>query len=108
MPMITLQSPGQRVAAFAIDGSTITIEGLVIDCAAHQQDEAVTLEVRRGSDGKPIIGGDGSYIAIVRIPARRYDEQTGGTDPMTGEPTAVRVPQPLDPDAVELILWPAA
>lgn len=106
MPMITLQSPGQRVAAFAIDGARITVDGLTIDGAAEQRDEAVTLEVRRGPDGRPMLGGDGTYIATLRIPARQYAEQPGEADPMTGEPAILRVPQPLDPDAVELILWP--
>lgn len=107
MPMITLMSPGQRVAAFAIDGSRITLGGLTLDCAEHQRDEAVTLEVR-GSAAAPTLGGDGPYLATIRIPARQYTEQAGAPDPMTGVPTLERVPLPLDPDAVELILWPAA
>lgn len=105
MPMITLMSPGQRVAAFAIDGSRITLGSLSLDCAEHQRDEAVTLDVR-GSASAPMLGGDGPYLASIRIPARQYAEQQGATDPMTGEPAIERVPLPLDPDAVELILWP--
>ena len=105
MPMITLMSPGQRVAALAIDGSHIAIGGLTLDCAGHQRDEAVTLEVR-GTASAPTLGGDGPYLATIRIQARQYTEQAGAPDPMTGVPTLERVPQPLDPDAVELILWP--
>lgn len=107
MPMITLMSPGQRVAAFAVDGGRITIGGLVIDCAEHQSDEAVTLEVR-GSANAPALGGDGQYLATVHIPARQYAAQEIAPDPVTGAPAIERIPLPLDPDAVELILWPIA
>lgn len=107
MPMITLKSPGQRVTAFSVDGANVTIAGVQIDCAAEQRDEAVTIEVRGDSSGAHI-GGDGPYLATITIPARQYTEQPGAVDPMTGEPTIERVPLPLDPDAVEIILWPVA
>ena len=45
---------------------------------------------------------------LVRIPARRYTEQPGDIDPMTGEPTVVRVAEPLDANAVSVELWPFA
>ena len=100
MPQIHLKQPGLPVADFAVYGAVVTVAGVAIDCAARQQDGAVVLEIRSNETG-PGEGGDGAYLAQIAIPARRFDESE--TDD-----GVQRRPQPLDPNAVAITLWPAA
>lgn len=100
MPQIHLKQPGLPVADFAVYGTVVTVAGVAIDCAARQQDGAVVVEIRL-SDLGPSEGGDGAYLAQIAIPARRFDE-------IETEDGVQRLPQPLDPNAVEITLWPAA
>jgi hypothetical protein len=105
---INLKQDGQPVADFSVSGANVTIAGVAIDCAARQQDIAVTVEVRQNLGG-PSEGGNGAYLAQIEIPARRYETNT--TIPAEGEdeqPTEVSEPLPLDPNAVVVTLWPTA
>lgn len=108
MPMTTLIQPGALIAPATIAADRLIIGDVTIDYAAEQQDAAVEIIVRHNA-GKFMRDGDqGAIVAIVRIPARRYTEQPGDIDPMTGEPTVVRVAEPLDSNAVSVELWPFA
>lgn len=103
MPLIILIEPGQPVANFAVDGTTVTVAGIAVDCAAAQRDEAVTVEIRDNA-GTPGIGGDGAYLATIRIPTARYAPADGGE----GGESSPEIPLPLDPNTIEITLWPTA
>lgn len=103
MAQITLKQPGQPVADFAVSGAVITVAGVTVDCAERQLDTSVQIEIRT-ADGGAIEGGDGAYLAQIMIPARRYDEVPGETEE---DPVEI-VPAPLDPNAIEIVLWPTA
>ena len=107
MPIINLVNPGQQVAAFGVDGHIVTIAGLAIDCADRQEDQLVTIEVREDS-GAVQEGGPGAFLAVVEIPARTYTTQkTGETDSETGLEVSEQVADDLDPNAINITLWPA-
>ena len=112
MPQIVLKQPGQPVADFAFSGNTVTVAGVSVDCAARQLDTAVTVEVRANKTG-PGEGGNGAYLAQIAIPARRYTT-VESTAPVVsvaggmGQSAATQVPVPLDPNAVQVTLWPTA
>jgi len=106
MARIMMIEPGAPAPEFSVTGTMVTVEGVVVDCAAAQQDSAVTVEVRN-NNGVVEIGGDGPYLATIRIPARRYvDEATSETDPQTGAPVMVKVAQSLGVNDFEVTLWP--
>lgn len=100
MSQIHLKAAGQPVADFAVSGAIVTVAGVAIDCAERQQDIAVTIEIR-ANQGGPSEGGDGAYLAQIAIPARRYDD-------IETDDGVQHEPQPLDPNAVEITLWPTA
>ena len=108
MAHITLQSPGQPVADFGVSGATISIAGTSIDCAALQTDSRVLINVAKDKAGAVKINpkSGGACLAIIRIPAKQYQEVEGDPDPQTGEPTIVRTEVPLDPNAISVELWP--
>ena len=106
---IILKQDGQPVADFSVSGANVTVAGVAIDCAERQQDIAVTVEVRQNIGG-PSEGGNGAYLAQIEIPARCYETVIV---PAEGEgedeqPTELREPLPLDPNAVVVTLWPTA
>lgn len=101
---ITLKQPGQPVADFSVRGAVIDVAGVVVDTAARQEDIAVMIEIRNNG-GTPAEGGDGAYMAQIEIPARRYVEHEIKEE--DGSTTASRDAIPLDPNAVEVTLWPA-
>lgn len=108
MAHITLQSPGQPVADFGVSGATITIAGTAIDCDALQADSQVLINVAKDKAGTIKLNpkNGGACLAIIRIPARQYQEIAGEPDPQSGEPTIVRAEIPLDPNAISVELWP--
>jgi hypothetical protein len=108
MAQIKLKQAGQPVADFSVAGALITVAGVIIDCAARQNDGAVSVEIR-GSAAGAAEGGDGAYLAQIAIPARRYilveaisAEDEGGM----GQSISMQEPVPLDPNAIEITLWP--
>lgn len=96
MAQIRLIHPGQPVADFAVSGTRVSVAGLTLELADHQQDASVTLEVRSQA-GTARLGGEGAYLAHIELPPALYDH--------SGD-TPVR--QPLDPHAIVLTLWPTA
>lgn len=104
---INLKQDGQPVADFSVSGTNVTVAGVAIDCAARQQDVAVTVEVRQNLGG-PSEGGNGAYLAQIEIPARRYETNTIPAEGEDEQPTEVSEPLPLDPNAVVVTLWPTA
>lgn len=98
MAQILLKQPGQPVADFAVAGAVISIAGIIVDCAERQNNGTVNVEIRRNADGAGV-GGSGAYLAQIAIPARRYAmvEADRGESP---------VAVPLDPNAIEITLWP--
>ncbi|PIQ51118.1 MAG: hypothetical protein COW02_16410 [Comamonadaceae bacterium CG12_big_fil_rev_8_21_14_0_65_59_15] len=104
MPQITLKQPGQPVADFAFSGALVTVSGVAIDCAARQSDSLVTVEIRGNKTGATE-GGNGAYLAQIDIPAKRYIT-TAGPDDAQGKPTSIQEAIPLDPNAVQVTLWP--
>lgn len=110
MPQIILKQPGQPVADFAVAGTNVTVAGVSVDCAARQLDVAVAVEIRRNTSG-PSEGGHGAYLAQITIPARRYTLATAisvENDSVMGSSSATQEPVPLDPNAVQVTLWPTA
>ena len=110
MPQITLKQPGQPVADFAVAGATVTVAGVSVDCAARQMDVAVAIEIRRNTTG-PSEGGDGAYLAQITIPARRYTlvkAISAENDSVMARSSTTQEPLPLDPNAVQVTLWPTA
>jgi hypothetical protein len=106
--MTTLVQPGAPIAPVSIAADRLSIGDITVDFAAEQQDTAAEIVIRHHA-GAFVRGGDhGAIVAIVRIPARRYTEQPGDADPITGAPTTTRVAEPLDPNAVSVELWPFA
>ena len=103
MAQIILKTPGQPVADFSVSGNTVVVAGIAIDCEARQRDTAVTVEIRNNG-GTPGEDGDGAYVAQIAIPARRFEEHE--IDDEQGNLTVLRDPLPLDPNAVEITLWP--
>lgn len=105
MPQINLKQPGQPVADFSVSGGNVTVAGVTIDCEARQLDTAVTVEVRANKTG-PSEGGNGTYLAQIDIPARRYTDVEGKDK--DGKPEITQAPVPLDPNAISITLWPTA
>lgn len=100
---IHLKQAGQRVSDFAVLGAQVTVSGVTVDCAEHQQDIGVLLEIRANNSG-PGLGGDGAYLAQIEIPARRYHTlESNGEEGGQGEGKEAL---PLDPAAVIVTLWP--
>jgi len=107
---INLIHPGQPVADFAISGTSVTVAGHTIDCAARQQDVAIIIEIR-DHNGTAIEGDQGAYLAQIQIPAKRYaalevEELDEDEDGLQQEAPAAPVPEPLDTNAVLITLWP--
>ena len=98
MAQILLKQPGQPVADFSVSGAVIVIAGVSIDCATRQNEGTVNVEIRRYADGARE-GGNGAYLAQIAIPARRYAH---AQDDSEAQPVAI----PLDPNAIEITLWP--
>ena len=98
MAQILLKQPGQPVADFSIIGTIITVAGVSIDCVERQNDGTVNVEIRHNAGGAGE-GGNGAYLAQITIPARRYSMVEGD-----GEEQQIAVP--LDPNAIEITLWP--
>lgn len=107
MPQINLKQPGQPVADFSVSGVAVTVAGVTVDCASRQLDTAVTVEIRANQAG-PSEGGDGAYLAQIDIPARRYETTVVPAEVDGEQPTEVREPLPLDPNAIVVTLWPTA
>lgn len=107
MARIQLKQPGQAVADFAVDGHVITIAGVLVDCRELQQDSLQIIEVRQ-SNGAAHIGGDGAYLAHIAIPARVYEEIPVEAEEGEEGQGAERVALELDPNAIEVALWPLA
>lgn len=110
MPQIILKQPGQPVADFAVTGTTVTVAGVSVNCAARQMDIAVNVEIRRNTTG-PSEGGNGAYLAQITIPARRYalvNAISAENESAMGQSGATQEPFQLDPNAVQVTLWPTA
>lgn len=110
MPQIILKQPGQPVAEFAFAGTIVTVAGVSIDCAQRQLDVAVAVEIRSNQIGASE-GGNGAYLAQITIPARRYSivevaNEEGGDG--IAKVSSLRQQAPLDPNAVQVTLWPTA
>ncbi|PIQ51452.1 MAG: hypothetical protein COW02_14570 [Comamonadaceae bacterium CG12_big_fil_rev_8_21_14_0_65_59_15] len=106
MPQIILKQPGQPVADFSFSGAIVTVAGVAVDCAERQLDSSVIVEIRLGSGGAQE-GGAGAYLAHITIPPKRYTT-VAGPDDANGNPTSVQEFIALDPNAVQVTLWPAA
>ena len=104
---IILKQDGQPVADFAVSGTNVTVSGVAIDCAERQQDVSVTVEIRQNING-PSEGGNGAFLAQIEIPARRYETVAVPAEGEDEQPTEMREPLPLDPNAVVVTLWPTA
>lgn len=106
MPQIVLKQPGQPVADFSFSGAIVTVAGVAVDCADRQLDSSVIVEIRIGSSGARE-GGTGAYLAHIAIPPKRYATVTGPDD-ANGNPSSVQEPIALDPNVVQVTLWPTA
>jgi hypothetical protein len=97
---------GSTVADFSVSGTTVVVAGHQVDCAERQSDAEEIIEIRGSAKG-PVEGGAGAYLAVIRIPARRYHGEPGPNDAQDN-PTVVQVAEPLDPHSIEITLWPTA
>ncbi len=102
MARIELKQPGQAVADFSVDGHRITIAGVLVDCLELWKDSQQVIEVRRSEQGAQI-GGEGAYLAHITIPGKVFTDIPVGEDGVSE-----RVEQELDPNAIEVTLWPLA
>ena len=105
MPIITLKDGSQSVADVSFKGFLIEICGCKIDCELEQCDSQVAIEVRRNKTGEVEIGGDGDYVAIVKIPAKRYENKLVIEN---GEEVIAPIAVPLNKNSIEIELWPFA
>lgn len=112
MATITLMGPGPH-HDIATRGTTIQIGDIPLDCVALQQNSDVTIDVF-SADGQLSLQGPGAFAANVRIPARRWEDVTtepvdeGSTDSIDSADSIKSNPLPLDPNAIEITLWPKA
>ncbi len=106
MPQIVLKQPGQPVADFAFSGAVVIVAGIAVDCADRQLDSSVVVEIRTGANGAQE-GGSGAYLAHIAIPPKRY-AAVAGPDDANGNPTSIQELIALDPNAVQVTLWPTA
>lgn len=92
---------------FSLDGSTVTVDGVEIDCDARQTDAQTVIDISR-HHGKTQEGG-GYLLASIRIPPRQYIEAEDDTATPTeqGEKSMTRQPQPLNAGRVAVTIWPA-
>ena len=88
------------------DLTTVIVAGRQVECADRQSDVEEIIEIRNSAKG-PVEGGKGAYLAVIRIPARRYHDEPGPDDDQ-GHSTVVPVADPLDPHSIEITLWPTA
>ncbi|MGK5079636.1 hypothetical protein [Janthinobacterium sp. HLX7-2] len=110
MPQIILKQPGQTVADFSFSGTIVTVAGVSVDCAKRQLDVALAVEIRSNTAG-PSEGGNGAYLAQISIPARRYlpvEAISAEHESGMGQSHSMQEPIPLDPNAVQVTLWPTA
>ncbi len=91
-------------AAFSLDGTVLTVQGVSIDLAARQRDVQVVVDLSLGADLETVAEGVGAwYVATIVIPPRSYRlVDCVGED---GQPTQRLEPLPLDVNEVELRLW---
>jgi hypothetical protein len=102
-------SPGQPVSDFSVSGTAVTVAGVAIDCAQREQDTAVHIEIQSVAGVATESLSDGVYLAMIDIPARRYETVVtpeGGDISGSEEGSISQLPVPLDPDAVTVTLWP--
>ena len=97
---------GSTVADFSLSGTTVTVAGLQVKCAERQSGAEEIVEIRNSAQGA-VEGGKGAYLAVIRIPARRYHDEPGLEDAQ-GNPTVIQVAEPLDPHSIKITLWPTA
>ena len=107
MARITLVQPNSPISDFSVNGSIISIGGVVIDTQTREADSVVNIEIRN-FNGVVKEGGKGSFLAQIEIPPRLYTQEEGPQDPETSLPTIVRTAVPFDPRRVSVTLWPAA
>jgi hypothetical protein len=104
---IILKNPGQAVSDFSVSGNTVSVSDIAIDCAARQEDTAVTIEIRKNVGGAAE-GGNGAYLAQIVIPSRQYSVTEVPAEEEGDTPNEIRTPIALDPNAVAVTLWPLA
>jgi hypothetical protein len=78
-----------------------------IDLAERQGDSEAVIDICRCASGL-MEGACGSYVLSVEIPPRRYREETGDTQDMSGSEEVtgtIFVPEPLDMASVTIRLW---
>jgi hypothetical protein len=68
-----------------------------VDCELFYAAGNRIVEIRADASGAAGIGGDGAYLAVIKIPAQRFIDLEDG-----------RELQPLNPSAISITLWPAA
>jgi hypothetical protein len=78
-------------------------DDLTINLAKRQEDYAVHIDVCYDEDDALVLGAAAGrrYVAELDIPARQYDVDDSGEEPVV-------TPVPLDLDTVTLTLWSIA
>ncbi len=88
------------VVDLSVAGAVATIAGIEIDAAARQADSLVTVDIKHGPGGIAENDGDTLIASVVILP-KQYEEQGEGE-------AATLVALPLDPNQVQIKLWPHA
>ena len=106
MAMMTLMGPGPH-HDIATLGTSVQIGDITLDCVALQQNSDVVIDVF-SAGGQLSLQGPGAFAANVRIPARRWEDAVTEPDTEEGTDGIVSSPLPLDPNTIEITLWPKA
>lgn len=108
MAMMTIMGPGPH-HDIATSGTTVKIGDILLDCVALQQNSDVVIDVF-STGGQLDLQGPGAFAANVRIPARRWEDVAveSDTDTEEGVDSVASNPLPLDPNTIEITLWPKA
>lgn len=104
--MITLMGPGPHHDIATLD-TKIQVGDISLDCVALQQNSDVTIDVF-SANGQLSLQGPGAFAANVRIPARRWEEVSAEHSDEEELNQTVSNSLPLDPNTIEITLWPKA
>ncbi len=108
MAILKLTGPGPHHDV-SIRGAEITVGTVTVDAEALQSDGQVIVDVYVTTSGKFNLEGPGAFAANIVIPGRRYREELVEREGEDGEESVsstTYVAESLDPNAVEVTIWP--
>lgn len=106
MAMIQLMGPGPHHDISTL-GTLLRVGDITLDCAALQENSEVVIDVF-SAGGSLSLHPPGAFAANVRIPARRWVDSAVPSEESDGETVMEATPVELDPNTIEITLWPKA